>query len=257
MAQCISHSQCPQCASRGQDKHANNLGNYSDNSVYCFSCGYYKSKNKLQTTKTILSKPKKQISIPYDSTQHLEKKPLEYLQKYRISIGEQKQHLILWSPSWERIIFPLFSPTELLGWQGRYLGNDPKKAKWFSQGDLKSIKHLIGNKNSPIIILTEDIISAINIGKLKYLCSSPIFGSHITTQQLQQYKLLNFQTIIIWLDKDKEKESLKFAYKARQLGFNCLSIITNKDPKEYIEKELQEILQEKQIYDTSIKTSFI
>jgi len=257
MSQCISHSQCPKCAALGKDKHANNLGNYADNSVYCFSCGYYQSRTKLQKTGEILSKPTKQISIPNDSTSQFERKSLEYLQRYRISLEEQKQHLILWSPLWERIIFPIFSPIELLGWQGRYLGTDTTKPKWFSQGDLKSIKHLIGNKNSHIIILTEDIISAINIGRLGYLCSSPIFGSVISIQQLQQYKLLNYQTIIIWLDKDKEKESLKFAYNARQLGIDCISIITDKDTKEYSEIELQEILKEKQIYDTTIKTPII
>lgn len=37
----IERARCPSCASRGNDKHGDNLAVYDDGHSYCFSCGFY------------------------------------------------------------------------------------------------------------------------------------------------------------------------------------------------------------------------
>jgi hypothetical protein len=149
----------------------------------------------------------------------------------------------MWSPYRDRLCFPFFDDTGLIGWQGRSF--NPDKPKWFSQGDLKSIIHILGNQKSQQLILTEDIISSIVLSQFTKYYASPLFGSHLAIDKLQQYKLLNIDRFILWLDKDKEKESLKYSYKARQLGYDCISLVTDKDPKDYDKETLKKYLTER------------
>ena len=242
MGICTHHEQCPECAKLGKDRDHNNLAIYDDGSSYCFSCGYYKTKSglpKLAQTQQVLREP---LSLPRDVTTVLSTAASDFCGKYDLTLTDLSNNTILWSPWYERLIFPIFdNKGELLAWQGRYLGNKEKQAKWYSQGDLKTICHLIGNKKARTLVLTEDIISSIKVGHITTVKAMPIFGSHISAQRLLQIKPL-CDTICVWLDKDKEKESLKFAKTAREFGIPAVSIITDKDPKDYTNDEIKEWL---------------
>ena len=98
--------------------------------------------------------------------------------------------------------------------------------------------------------MTEDIISSIVLNQLPEYCASPLFGSHLAIQKLQRYRLFGFYKFILWLDKDKEKDSLKYSYKARQLGFDCVSLVTEKDPKDYDKQTIKNLLTERLKYAT-------
>lgn len=240
----INHSQCPKCAQLGKDRGSNNLGNYSDGSCYCFSCGYFSSKTRYRPPRIEFGSRKNIPKLPQDTTNILPIHSKEYLDRYKFTQQEIKKHFICWSPYWERLIFPIFDDTGLIAWQGRSF--NPDKPKWYSQGDLKSILHIIGNKQAQYLILTEDIISSIVLSRVPEYCASPLFGSHLTINRLRRlWQILGYNIFILWLDKDKEKESLKYSYNARQLGFDCYSLVTNKDPKEYDEKTIKNLLTER------------
>jgi hypothetical protein len=234
------HSRCPKCADIGKDRNGNNLANYSDGSDYCFSCGYF-SKSKGNVTHYEFTP--KSIIFPSDATSSYPTQVKTYLDKYNLTSELCTKHLIMWSPYRDRLCFPFFDDTGLIGWQGRSF--NPDKPKWFSQGDLKSIIHILGNQKSQQLILTEDIISSIVLSQFTKYYASPLFGSHLAIDKLQQYKLLNIDRFILWLDKDKEKESLKYSYKARQLGYDCISLVTDKDPKDYDKETLKKYLTER------------
>lgn len=243
MASCISHTQCPECAKLGKDRGHNNLANYSDGSSYCFSCSYFItgthaffSKEKPSKTESI------SIVLPRDSTTELPDVAYEFLKKYNITVTDIQNNSILWSPLCERIFFPILdSDNSLLAYQGRYLGTDTKKPKWYSQGDLKNICHILGNRKAPTLIVTEDIISAIKVSHDTKVKTMPLFGSHISIAKLLQIKPL-CDILVVWLDKDKEKESIKFVNIANKIGLKALSIITEKDPKEYTDEEITQWL---------------
>jgi len=148
--------------------------------------------------------------------------------------------MILWSDYYQRLVFPYFGDEGLVGWQGRYLGQG-EKAKWFSQGDLKNILHVVGNKLSKTVVLVEDIVSAIKISHNHNVCAVPLFGSHVTITKFLQLKK-NYGIILIWLDKDVQTKAVKYAANGRVLGMDVRNIITDNDPKSYTDSQIKEIL---------------
>lgn len=240
------HSQCPKCAEIGKDNNGDNLAHYSDGSSYCFSCHFSTNKKYLPKKE---NKEKPPISFPTDGLFELTVKEVkDYCNKYNLTEDFRRKNLIVWSPYWERLCFPIFDDTGLIAWQGRSF--DPEKSKWYSQGDLKSILHILGTKQTNCLILVEDIVSSIILSQLNLYKTSPLFGSHLAIQKLQRYRLFGLYKFILWLDKDKEKDSLKYSYKARQLGFDCVSLVTEKDPKDYDEKTIKNLLTERLKYAT-------
>lgn len=240
----VTKSQCPECASHGKDNHRDNLVTFDNGNTLCFSCGYVNYNNL--NYKPLVQKPtnEKSISLPEDVTNCLPNRALEFLHQFHCTLHQIKENFILWSEQYERICFPIYTPTELLAWQGRYLGKDPKKPKWFSQGKLNEILHITKPYTSKLI-LTEDIISAIRVGSQEEYCASPLFGSHVSVKKLAQYLLIyRVYKFYLWLDKDKEIESYKYAQRARQLGIDCVTIVTDKDPKAYTDEEITTILKD-------------
>ena len=244
MGHCIQHTQCPNCAKQGKDRAGNNLAIYSDNSSFCFSCNYYTTKNNKKTISQSSKRKQRTISLPSDSSLTI---PIEikqnFLTKYGITNEDCTKHSIMWSSYYQRLYFPILYEGELLGYLGRYCGNNPTNPKWYSHGDLGKIIHPIGNETSTLLVLTEDIISAIKVSHLNNILCIPLFGSHISNLQWLRLKLLYpNHKIILWLDKDKEKESIKFVYTGKQLGINCWSVITTEDPKALDELEIKKVL---------------
>jgi hypothetical protein len=234
------HSRCPKCERLGNDRTGNNLANYSDGSSYCFSCGYFKTSSGISRNSRTTSKT---INFPNDATNNYPIQIKEYLDKYNLTPEICTKHLIMWSPYWERLCFPFFDDTGLIGWQGRSF--NPNKPKWYSQGDLKSIIHILGIKSTSYLILVEDIVSSIVLASQTTEKSMTLFGSHLALNKLQNLRTLGYDKFILWLDKDKEKESFKYSYKARQLGYDCVSLVTDKDPKDYDKETLKKYLTER------------
>lgn len=159
---------------------------------------------------------------------------------FALTSADVKQNLIMWSDYYQRLIFPYFDETGLIGWQGRYLG-DGEKSKWFSQGDLKQILHVVGNKRSRVCVLVEDIVSAIKVGHNPSVCAVPLFGSHVSMSKFLKLKK-KFDTILIWLDKDVQVKAVKYSSMGRMIGLDVRNIITDSDPKTYTDLEIGDIL---------------
>ena len=247
MAYFVRHDSCPQCRKLGKDRNGNNLGIYSDGSEYCFSCGYHNRGSVIRKTSAELQstgrEPTRTIGIPGDCDGRLPEKAWEWLKSYSLTETDVIKNNILWSEQFERVVFPILDDIgNLLAWQGRYLG-DLDKPKWFTQGDLKNLMHILGPKSNNTCVLVEDLISAIRVSNTG-VCCMPIFGSHISLDKLRNLKILNYQRILIWLDKDKQIDSLKFSRQGQQLGINTRSIITTHDPKAYTKQEIKSFLTE-------------
>lgn len=241
MAHCVSHTQCPNCAKKGRDRGCNNLAVYSDGSAWCFSCGYWRGAQGLSKIKDREIVASTAISLPADATDELPDCATRFLSRYGITGRDIALNTIMWSEWWQRVLFPYFNEEGLVAWQGRYLGTE-KKAKWYSQGNLKEFMHYVGNRHSCKFVLTEDILSAIKVSHNLQICAVPLFGSHVSLSRLLQLDK-NYGTIEVWvwLDKDKAKESMQYAKQGRDFGIDCRSIITELDPKEYSDEEIMEL----------------
>ena len=240
MGTCISHEACPKCRREGNDRTGNNLARYNDGGAYCFSCGYWEAGNGLSSISKETEESPNTISLPRGVSQVLPKRALDWLQKYSLTDHDIKLNNILWSEYHQRIIFPIIISGNLEGWIGRAVESSVIP-KVYTRGMLHESNYIIGNLSGMSIVLVEDIISAIKIAGTFEYSVLPLFGSHITSRRLLTLRRY-YDNIIIWLDKDKEKESIKFAQRARDFGINCRSVITDNDPKEYTHSEILSFL---------------
>ena len=244
MAHCVGHEQCPRCAAKGNDRGKNNLAIYSDGSMYCFSCHYLVSASGIQKFKETDPEPTRQLALPHDASTDLPQEAQSFIARYGITKNDAKIHTLLWSQYYKRLIFPYFGDDGLLGWQGRYLGEERGKAKWYSQGNLRELVHLVGNHRADTVVLVEDVISAIKISHCGMICAVPLFGSHVDVKKVLTLKqICGTIKVWCWLDLDKQVASAQYSKKLRDFGFDSRTIITDLDPKCYSDEEIHEILK--------------
>lgn len=240
---CLGHEPCPNCRRIGNDRDGDNLAVYSDGHKYCFKCGYLETASGNQRLKASLNSSSNSISttitLPADVDEQLPIHARAWLNNYALTQQDINNNTLLWSEFYQRLIFPYLSPNGLLGWQGRYLGDD-NKAKWFSRGKLQDFLHLVGNKRSRTCVLTEDIISAIKVSHNTNVCASPLFGSHISLAKLLRYKKI-FDNIIIWLDDDMKTKVVKYSQLGSSIGLRVATVCTELDPKEYDDATIKEL----------------
>ena len=239
----ISKSRCPECAKLGKDTSHDNLITYSDGHSYCFGCGHRTGGSGLSR---IVNRQEEVVnnqvlSLPLDSSYEYPKVALDWVGQYELDRNDLIRHRVIWSDYFERLIFPVFDETGLLGYQGRYLGNKEGKAKWWGQGRLEEILHILKSEDDSCIILVEDIVSAIKLQKVGHT-SMPIFGSHLSLSRLNRIGRY-YKDVVIWLDPDKRKESILFQTRAKTVGLKARVIFSDKDPKEHTNVDIKRILQ--------------
>lgn len=227
----IRKEPCPECRKIGNDRSGDNLAMYSDGHSYCYRCGYHS--NRTRVTNTTTSSLSHTIVLPADVTTELPYEARQWLNKYELTRLDISRNHVMWSEKYSRIVFPYFNEAELLAWQGRYIGEDKTKAKWFSQGKIHEIIHPL-QVHQRQAVLVEDIVSAIKVSKI---CGAiPIFGSSVSTKQILRLKSI-VDEVWFWLDPDMRGKSLKLAHISNTLGLTAHTIFSDKDPKEHsIEK---------------------
>ena len=231
----------------GHDKQGDNLAVYS-NGKWCFRCGYRESEDRVQRHKRVLlssSKDPPKVALPEDVTNELPQEAKDWLTQYEISKADIYKNNIVFSPTYNRLIFPIFGEdSSLIAWQGRYIpiGVQVKTApKWFSQGDLNTVFHIIGHGSD--LILCEDIVSAIKLGNVTR--AMPIFGCSISVPRWKHLKLLGNSNVKVWLDPDMRIKTVKECRKGQVVGVNASSIFSTRDPKEHSYTEIHKILVDK------------
>jgi len=217
----VKHEGCPSCGSK------DNLARYDDNSAYCFGCKYTENNTKYIPKTNEETTPI--IKLPDNCTTQLGEKAIKWLDKYEITPEERVRYRMMWSEEKEQLIFPIFNAdSTVLAWQARNF-RDNYKNKYYSQGKIHDILYLCGNKKAPII-LVEDLVSAIKVARV--CASMPLFGSEASTSLLMRLKQ-HTESIIVWLDSDKWKNSQDIVNRARSIGLTSLAVYSTNDPKEY------------------------
>lgn len=231
MATFVKHEPCPKCGSK------DNLARYSDGSGYCFGCGYTEFTTKYVPQNDDEEAPKV-VKLPEDCTEQIDDKGLAWLNRYDIHASERHRYRMLWSPSKQQLIFPLFDKSQaLVAYQARNF-HPESKVKYKSQGKIHDVMYFCGKKATPII-LVEDLLSAIKIGRLGV--AMPLWGSEASTPLLMRLKD-HCNGIIVWLDSDKWKNSHDIVKRAQSIGLPAMSVFTNLDPKEYNDDQIKYFL---------------
>lgn len=221
----IKHKPCPKCGSK------DNLGEYTDHE-YCFGCQYYKLKRDVHTLRQRYQKNNDTINhFGITTVPEIPRQAMKWLLSYGISVDEIAKHTIEWSPDRNSLVL---LNTESY-WQGRNFGVGPK---YMSNG----IKPLTIYGEGDILVLVEDILSAIKVSRVSGYCAVPLLGSSLPTDW-QSTLTDKYDIILFWLDRDKAKNSIRFKNRIKSLGKASKVIITERDPKEYNTKEIEKWLK--------------
>lgn len=228
MSTFVCHEPCPRCGSR------DNVAVWSDGHKLCFGCGY-----RVPATRTIKN-ARPDASDPSDPNPNfdgfsfdLPKVAYAYLGKYGLSIAEIKQYF-----KYDVVRDLLIHPWEAGdGYSGRYMGPDKKRPRYYVAGDKFSKLRLYGLSSSDTVIVVEDIISAIKVGR--QYATFPLFGSTMPAEALKTL-VERFSRTRIWLDRDKTKEAALMASKAvLRTGKDVSYISTQLDPKCYTNEQVK------------------
>jgi hypothetical protein len=206
----------------------------------------------LETVKESLGKEKENdpsgVRLPTDFEYHIpgtstdETTPQGWLSKYHLTLTERNRFRIGYSEKRESLIFPVFGATtaDLLMYQARYFGSDPKMPKWLSIGHKANILDIPDPwENQNMVVLVEDRISSIKVSRVTNAVT--LFGSSLGLPLLlrlaKQYKKAK-----VWLDPDAKNKSLKLALQLGELGMATTCIFTEKDPKYYATADIRSIV---------------
>jgi len=241
MAKFLRHTSCPQCGSR------DNLGEYDDGSAYCFGCHFSRAPNRSRyviergetTYPDERSLPKLLGTTSYDS---------RCIQGWD-ACGCSVEELLLFGAKWdserEQLNFPLRNLAgDIVAIQSRnYNQSRSKTQKYFNQGKLEEAYPIVRAKQPAFrrrLVITEDILSSIKIGRQ---CDSmAALGTSLPSHKIIALAPL-YESIRVWLDSDKWRESMHIAESFQWLGLSAKSIYSELDPKYYSNEEIKEFIK--------------
>lgn len=231
------HGPCPKCPS------SDAFYVWNDGHGHCFSCGFHKSSEpSLDTIRNSLTKEKKGrgVFLPDDCSTEFRTDAADWLWQYNLTSLEIRKNRIQWSERLSSLIFPVFGEeNELLLWQMRYFGQSSTIPKWKTFGDVQGTIHLPTPHPANLVVLVEDIVSAIKVSKVTN--ATPLFGSAIDDRRIHRLNKL-FQRCRVWLDPDKKQEAVRMALKLSEIGLRSDVILSDRDPKCFSAADIRELV---------------
>lgn len=225
----LHHGSCPECGSR------DNVAHYSDGHTYCFGCkAYSPPPNSLDRLKARLASAgpdsKSELELPRN-VRPLKQWPdvaKEWIFKYGITPHEIQTYGITYDMDTTSIVLPLRDEEgNLVAYQHRmFWGN----TKYLTRGHPKEATHF---GTGSAVVFVEDILSAIKVARVAK--AVPICGSVAPLTRMQEYVEAG-DTVILWLDRDKLKESIQATRELQSWYMEprpIFSVYTDLDPKEY------------------------
>lgn len=241
-------TQCPNCAIQGRDRKADNLAVYKDGHSYCYSCHYYipspsieRLRQESESKKAPKVKANDDLIFPPDYMPLMDalgaKEPQKWLRQYGIQDWEINKHRIGWSNTQSLLIFPVFdNDNNLIMWQGRNFGEG---IKYLTKGPKSDILHLVGQTARGVIIVTEDMVSAIKVGRTYQ--AAPLWGSEMSLGLIKTVAT-GFDVMGVWLDPNKTQKAVEIALRASQY-IPTFIVVSTKDPKDYNTEAITEFVE--------------
>ncbi len=235
----------------GRKKDAIVSHNEQGYSCYCFKCGPvgfhghgYQTLEDLERIRSLntLAQKEQTHEIPPDTILDIPPEHFTWLSMGGISADRAKSLNIGWSPRHGRIILPLYGTNgTCLYWQGRAVskGQFPKYTNPpVPKNDLIYWVHPDSGPTEDCVV-TEDILSAIRVGK--HISAGSILGTKTSNGQASQ--LRGYRRVTYFLDPDLPGvEGAKKGARTLSLVTSTSTITADKDPKNYSDRELREIL---------------
>lgn len=264
---------CPFCKRGKQSFFIYDRGSYVD--CYCFRCHKYAklsdSKPSFSTSLQLATEcrarikwrknkrdnhftpepktyyealPMREVWLPWDCTSELPTKARLWLLKYHITQEEIYRYNFQYSEQYKRLILPVYKDGRLVYWTGRYFGEECDQPKYLNiKAEKNDVVFDVGPESSPYLVLVEDILSAIAVGRAGYRAFA-LLGCQVQDSVLESMQRQCKQaTVVLWLDQDKMGTSFKKAKRLEVLGFQTKVVVTPLDPKEYKPDQIKTFLQ--------------
>ena len=230
------HEPCPRCGSK------DNLARYEDGSGWCFGCRYYEPPQGLQRLRNFVGSTQlktkwENLSLPIDASYRLKEEHLAWLNKYDLTRSEIIKYRMM-SSEQQGLILPIFnSKEELLFYVNRPMREGAPESK--DNGLKPFVVFKSKEPTSDTIVCVEDYISAVKVSRV--VPAQPLFGSFLSVGNITKLRK-KYKHLLIWLDRDKAKESIRQATRCRSFFTSVRSVITDLDPKEYSTEEIRKWL---------------
>lgn len=216
-------------------------------STFCFRCDRkeWEPKGRLSIAEiqamNKLNKEAKEftskIELPKDFTTEI---PIEgRLWLYRASITESliKKYNIGYSEGLKRVIVPVYRYNKLIWFIGRAV-HKLQEPKYIAPSESRDRILFHSGVAKKIVVVTEDILSAIVVGKVTPAIS--LLGTKLSIEQLNV--LMQYE-IILWLDSDLAGRNANKKI-ARELAMvtDVHTVVTQEDPKMLTKQKIREVL---------------
>lgn len=162
----------------------------------------------------------------------------------KAGISETRARLlgIYWSEEIKRVVIPVYNKAgKLTFWQARRVFDD-KTCKYLSPAinrDEVLYWCIPEEATTERIVVTEDIASAIRVGK--HVPAASLLGTKVSSQQIDQ--LTQYGEVTIWLDPDDAgREGAYKLRKACSLFSQVSNVVSRVDPKNLSDEEIRQHL---------------
>jgi hypothetical protein len=192
----------------------------------------------------------RKVELPKDFTTEIPADGLVWLYRYGLTRTEIKHFKLGYSPSWHRVILPVYDKdAALIYWQGRYLGDyrKDKTTKYINQWNASRERIYFFNEAHSIekgIVLVEDILSAIKVGRV--VNSVALLFATIPRLLISNLVGQGYLKIWLWLDSDKAEYTARALIRLRNFNYPVRRVYSPKDPKCYTESSIKTFLKLKE-----------
>lgn len=230
--------------------------------AYCFRCGPAGfvahgdfSIDQLKRRRLELDwQQSRTVTLPKDFTTDIPPSEAIWLYKAGVSSAIAKHYGFGYSPFLRRVILPIYKDGVLQGYTARSTINE--RPKYIEKVVSPSSTVFVADPSialdatddwpagsGPDLCITEDILSAVRVGRVVRSCIA-LLGTSATVEQLHQALPSGNGKICIWLDPDKAGKAgaRNHVRSLRLQGYEARVIKSDKDPKYYSNREIRRLL---------------
>lgn len=192
------------------------------------------------------------VRLPKDFTTTIPTSEAVWLYRAGINSDIAKHYGFGYSASMRRVVLPVYSDGELVGFTARstinakpkYIERTKSPASTIFAADPATALPATDDwpeGSGPDLVITEDILSAVRVGRLVRRCVA-LMGTSANEHQLASAE--DCTRIVLWLDPDKagRRAQSKLHRRLALYGKDVVTLRTDRDPKYYSNREIRRLL---------------
>lgn len=231
---------CPVCADTAKNLSVHRLRTGA--TAYCFKCAY-RGFHRIRGLNAPFYEPVDVLDkhiVPPDATLDIPVEKLDWLLKYGITASEREYYKIQYTPKYDRIVIPVYDEQLLVGSVSRRL-NSTTPCKYITRtiGTGQVFKAIRKEVKYPyVLVITEDILSAIKVGRQFNAVS--LLGTGVSDSKvaktLRYVQTFDICAVIVWLDNDTagHRATKQFTDRWKLISdIPVIGVCTQHDPKVY------------------------